>query len=221
MATLSIDGIMLGGQLVTTQSLPVNIRLGINHTRSPPGRLMRAARRGDIPSLIDALKDGCSTEEAHVRGPTALIEASQYSQLPVILALLNAGADVNATYETRDGRRNALYAAASRGNSSAVKLLLGDPRLEYPGCGGPTPLHIAARGGHIATMRALLADSRVDCSALDSEGLSPLEIARRCLPAKAHGRKEILSILQRLGASGLGDDDASYFPTTGSMCVVS
>ena len=66
-----------------------------------------------------------------------------------------------------------------------------------------TPLHLAARGGHIACAKALC-EAGSDVSACDSDQNTPMHFA--CW----RNDREMIQLLVRFGGSGLFSSDASY-----------
>jgi ankyrin repeat protein len=87
-------------------------------------------------------------------GRTALILAAQNGYLPIVAALLDAGAD--AGHEMSDGR-TALILAAQHGHLPIVEALLkagADP--DHATTDGSTALILAAQSGHAAVVEALL-----------------------------------------------------------------
>ena len=67
--------------------------------------------------------------------------------------------------------------------------------------GMQSPLHLAALCGKIGTVRALLADKRVDPNTKRNNGQSPLHTAAW------HGNREIVEMFLAAGAD-LGDEEA-------------
>jgi hypothetical protein len=57
--------VSVAGCDVTLGEVPVRVIVGFNHEPSTNGRVYAAAQIGNIPALIEALDDGCSTQEVH------------------------------------------------------------------------------------------------------------------------------------------------------------
>jgi hypothetical protein len=55
--------VSVAGCDVTLGEAPVRVVIGFNHEPAPKGRLLAAAKSGDIPAMTLALDDGCSTQE--------------------------------------------------------------------------------------------------------------------------------------------------------------
>jgi hypothetical protein len=63
-AAVVLHSVFLAGCNVTLGEAPVRVIVGFNHEPAPAGRVHAAAKANDIPTLTQALNDGCSTEEA-------------------------------------------------------------------------------------------------------------------------------------------------------------
>lgn len=150
------------------------------------------AERGDT-GLILAAREGSAnvfelllqTREVNLdarsrNGDTALMLAAYKGNLTAVRALLDKGAEPNQTGWT------ALHYAASIGNNDIVGLLL--DRSAYIDAESPnqtTPIMMAARGGHILTVKLLL-DEGADVMLKNGAGMTALDFA------KAGGFKDIV-----------------------------
>lgn len=112
--------------------------------------------------------------EAKARnGDTALMIASFTGNRPAVEALLEKGAEVN-----RPGWTPLHYAAAI-GNNEIVRLLL--DKSAYIDAESPnktTPLMMAARGGHILTVKLLL-DEGADATLKNELGMNAIDFAAK------------------------------------------
>lgn len=106
-------------------------------------------------------------------GDTALMIACFKGNRPAVDALLAKGAEVNRPGWTP------LHYAASIGNNELVKILL--DRSAYIDAESPnktTPMMMAARGGHILTVKLLL-DEGADATLKNDLGMSAIDFAEK------------------------------------------
>ena len=143
------------------------------------------AERGDS-GLILALREqsmkvfvvlmnarGVNIDQRANNGDTALMIAAYTANKPAVEALLAKDATVN-----QDGW-TALHYAAAIGDNDIVKLLLDkSAALDAPSPNKTTPIMMAARGGHIYTVKALL-DAGADASLKNDVGMSAIDFAQQ------------------------------------------
>ncbi|RJF95834.1 ankyrin repeat domain-containing protein [Noviherbaspirillum saxi] len=106
-------------------------------------------------------------------GNTALMFASYQGNLQAVKALIAKGAEVNKPGWTP------LHYAASIGNNDIVQLLL--EKSAYIDADSPnktTPIMMAARGGHIMTVKLLL-DEGADASLKNDAGMTAIDFAEK------------------------------------------
>lgn len=106
-------------------------------------------------------------------GDTALMLAAFAGNAAAVRALIQQGAQVNQTGWT------ALHYAASVGNNEIVQLLLDNyAYIDAESANKTTPLMMAARGGHILTVKLLL-DEGADVGLKNNLGLTALDFAKK------------------------------------------
>jgi len=143
------------------------------------------AERGDT-GLILALREGAmrvfdvllhapdiDLERRSRNGDTALMIAAFKTNQTAVQALLAKGAQVNQPGWT------ALHYAAASGHNGIVTLLL--EKFAYIDAESPnktTPLMMAARGGHILTVKLLL-DAGADATLKNEQGKTAIDLARQ------------------------------------------
>ena len=135
--------------------------------------LILAAREGsaDVFALLLQTK-GVNLDARSRNGDTALMLAAYKGNLAAVRALLDKGAEPNQTGWT------ALHYAATVGNNDIVQLLL--DRSAYIDAESPnqtTPIMMAARGGHILTVKLLL-DEGADVTLKNGAGMTALDFAK-------------------------------------------
>ncbi|MDP9108580.1 MAG: ankyrin repeat domain-containing protein [Pseudomonadota bacterium] len=133
------------------------------------------ALREDHPRAAEVLLKaaGLNPEIKARNGDTALMLAAYTGNKPAVEALLNIDAEVNRPGWT------ALHYAAAAGADEIVRLLL--DHFAYIDAESPnrtTPLMMAARGGHILTVKLLL-DEGADATLKNDQGLSAIDLAKK------------------------------------------
>lgn len=120
-----------------------------------------------------------------------LIEAAERGVLPLVKALLDKGADVNA--KEKDGK-TALMGGAYGGSPEIIKALIErGAEVNAKEDEGWTALMVAALKGNLSAVEALL-DKGADVNAQDKSGFTPLMIASR------QGHIEIVRVFLEKGA---------------------
>ena len=142
------------------------------------GRLLAAARNGNVEVVRSLLREGVDVGVARGDGLTALHLAAEGGRLTVADALIAAGAAVDAG--TRIGRYTPLHIAARAGRSAIVLRLLEagtDPNAQTTNS-GVTALHLAAGATGGGPAVAALLDHGADPNAREgSAGQTPLFFA--------------------------------------------
>lgn len=144
---------VINGRLNAAKAL-INRGANLNQDSDFGSPMHLAAMQGHgelIPIL--AGKGGDVNLKSQYKGVTPLIVATTNNDLPVVQALLDAGADKDQLSEGN----NVLHVAAFNGYTELVKLFGKDnPNIDQPHTEGATALALAAAGGHTNTMKALL-----------------------------------------------------------------
>ena len=118
-------------------------------------------------------------EAQSANGDTALMIAAYTSNTPAVEALLAKGAHVN-----RPGWTALHYAAAAGSNDIVSMLLEKSAYIDAESPNKTTPLMMAARGGHILTVR-LLHDEGADATLKNELGMTAIDFASK------HGHQDI------------------------------
>ena len=154
--------------------------------------LMIALREKSMKVFNVLLKArGVNLEVRAKNGDTALMVAAFSKNLPALDALLAHDAEVNQTGWT------ALHYAAAVGNNEIVQRLLdNDAYIDAESPNKTTPLMMAARGGHILTVKLLL-DAGADATLRNDVGMSALDFASK------HDKQDIVEgLTYRLKKAG-------------------
>lgn len=143
----------------------------IEQERGDTGLIL--ALRENSKKVFDVLLQarGINIEASARNGDTALMIAAYKSNKPAVEALLAKDAEVNRPGWT------ALHYASSVGNNDIVQLLL--DKSAYIDAESPnktTPIMMAARGGHILTVKLLL-DEGADATLKNDVGMTAIDFA--------------------------------------------
>ncbi|MBS0619914.1 MAG: ankyrin repeat domain-containing protein [Verrucomicrobia bacterium] len=154
-----------------------------------PGILVLAVEQGEIEKLVENKELAQQWINAQQEGKTLLYRAADKGHLLVCHLLLEWKADPNRL--SGDENCAALHVAAERGNTdlaTIIRLHIEDEDVNVRSGYGATPLHHAARGGHVAMMRWLL-DQGADRMIRNNSNLLPSDIAQ------AFGHHEVIALL--------------------------
>jgi ankyrin repeat protein len=180
-----------------------------------PTTLHTAARIGNVAIVRDLLNAQVDVNQIDSQGLSPLYYAVENSEPEVVELLVQAGANIE--FQDQYGEIPLSLAIEYRDHQS-VKILVDaykkqvdkhDLQLEVL-IERPLTLHIAARTGNVAVVRALLG-VHVNANQLDIEGISPLYYAAE------HGQSEIVQLLVNAGAEIDFQDRAGNTPL---LCAV-
>ena len=151
--------------------------------------LFSAAKVGDVPRIRQLIKDGARVNATDKSGSTALFLSAQQGEVDSARVLLRSGADV----EGRGGAMTPLAAAALRGHTQMVQLLLrAGAAVNAVGMNELTPLMNAVKLNRMDAARALL-KAGASTSGTDRAGDNLLVVAI------TENFPQMLSLLLELG----------------------
>ncbi len=151
---------------------------------------------GDDPGLVKMLlSHGAKLDATDKDGLTPLAIAAQNGKLKSTLALIDAGADVNAPV-AKGGYTPLMLAALSGSSALATSLIEHGARVNAKNAGGVTALMIAAAGNR-TTIAGLLLKSGADLNARSEDGRSALSIAQ------ANNSDAVLKVLEDAARQGV------------------
>jgi ankyrin repeat protein len=206
--TLLLVAILVGNEEVVAallQSEQFDVNAGLIHEDAPTFPLHIAAERGFVSIVKVLLARGANVDAVKPNGGSALCSACQGNQLESVIALLEAGANVDLGMH--DGTTPLHYAALHSSDilerllqkGANVNVTTTSADLE-----GATPLHIAAEFGQLKWVRLLL-QRGANPNALMLNGRTPIvhackegqaEIVKTLLEAGADLRLPLISPLQ-------------------------
>jgi len=161
--------------------------------------LVRAVQERDATTTGLLLEAGVYTEQRDSRGLTPLAIATRHGEAPLIMMLLNARANPNATLA---GNASILGIAAESGNSDVTHLLLAGGA--HPGGllpDGEKILPWAIRSGRLDLVKTLM-KADADPHLKDRHGNPLLHIAMEA------GRRDLMESLLELGADAAATNAA-------------
>ncbi|MFG2915319.1 ankyrin repeat domain-containing protein [Kitasatospora sp. NPDC048298] len=165
--------------------------------------VLEAADRGDVDAVRTALTAGAALEARDAQGRTPLLRAALADRVAVARLLVEAGADVNA----QDSRLNSPWLVTGiTGSVPMLRALLpGGPDLTHRNRYGGVSVIPAAERGHVAYVRAVLAETAVDVDHVNDLGWTAL-LEAVLLGDGGPAHQEIVEVLLAHGADPLLPD---------------
>jgi ankyrin repeat protein len=157
-----------------------------------PDTIFEAINAGDFGRVITHLNKGADVNQSDLFG-TPLHRAASNGQVAIMVALIDAGADLEAIGEPE--KAHPLHAAALSDRPDAVALLIErGASVDARDAAGRTPLMVACSFGSVQAAAALLAD-----------GANPRAIDKAWMDSPIHyaayaGSVELLKLLVAYGA---------------------
>jgi LysM repeat protein len=164
-------------------------------------QLIEASGRGDMPAVVDVLRQGARVDASDDAGNTALIKAAGAGHDSVVGTLLGRGADANLSNAVGE---TALMAAVWNGQVRVVNTLLRHGvELEAKNSDGWSAIFYGAISGHWGSVRSLIQNG-ADVDAVTSRGRSPL------LAAVWNGHVTVARQLVNAGADVNAEDSEGW-----------
>ncbi|KAL9957509.1 hypothetical protein ACROYT_G039148 [Oculina patagonica] len=189
-----------------------SLQQSINETveRNPCKRigLHQACRDGmaDVAErLIRINPSAC--DEYDKDGLTPLHHAARGNFVKIIQLLLDAGADINATATKSCSYMTPLTCASKFNSYDACRALIQNgANMVKKTCNGQSPLHFAARKGHIRIMEILLNEGGIPVNLEDNDKATPLHTAAQA------GQTDVIRKLVLYGGDMALRDNDGYTP---------
>ena len=167
----------VGGHIQVVDRLLKNTSsVGASEYENGRQAIHHAAQEGHLKIIDLLLRNGADVNAEDFEGVTPLSLATERGSLPIVSYLLRNGARADIAHGTT--RRYAIHQAAQEGHEHIARALHGNSAILDPQASdGITPLHIAARKGHLSMLRFFLQHgANVNATDRDS-GLSALHVA--------------------------------------------
>ncbi|MFJ5895807.1 ankyrin repeat domain-containing protein [Streptomyces sp. NPDC093064] len=171
---------------------------------SPTDRaLLDAAHHGDVAAVREALAAGADREAHDEQGRTPLLRAALADEVEAARVLVDAGADVNAQDDRLD---SAWLVTGVTGSVPMMRALLpGGPDLRLTNRFGGVSVIPASERGHVAYVRAVLAETGIDVDHVNRLGWTAL-LEAVILGDGGRTHQEIVEVLLGAGADPLLPD---------------
>jgi ankyrin repeat protein len=165
----------------------------INARTTGGSTALREASIGGATEVVKLLLNHGADTEFGTEGnnDTPLLTAAARSHLPVVIVLLEAGANINA--QQNRGWSALYYSLLEKNEEMAALVLEYSPNIELSTISGVRPLQLAAMNGLNKTLRGLL-DKGAEVDGKDNNGLTALRVTVQ------GGHLEAVQILVKRGA---------------------
>ncbi|MGW5122915.1 ankyrin repeat domain-containing protein [Streptomyces sp. NPDC004069] len=176
----------------------------VKKSPSPADRvLLDAAHRGDADAVREALTTGADREARDEHGRTPLLRAALSDEVEAARVLVDAGADVNAQDDRLD---SAWLVTGVTGSVAMMRALLpGGPDLKLTNRFGGVSVIPASERGHVAYVRAVLAETGIDVDHVNRLGWTAL-LEAVILGDGGRTHQEVVEVLLGAGADPLLPD---------------
>jgi ankyrin repeat protein len=142
-----------------------------------------------------------------------VLECARYGEEEDLLALLNAGADVNYV---DDSGNTALHRAAANGEVGCLKILKSFNAIYKENGSGNSPIHWAAQNAKVEALNFLIENYEVDVLAQNKAGRSALteafdskntEAIEICLGHSSASEERLIDLSNKQGGSVIIEED--------------
>jgi ankyrin repeat protein len=165
--------------------------------------LLDAADRGDVDAVRTALADGAELETRDANGRTPLLRAALADRVEAATVLVAAGADVNAQDDRED---SAWLVTGVTGSVAMMRALLpGSPDVTLTNRFGGVSVIPASERGHVAYVRAVLAETDIAVDHVNRLGWTAL-LEAVILGDGGRTHQEVVEVLLAAGADPLVPD---------------
>ena len=136
--------------------------------------LTEAVRNNDVEAARKAIADGADMEVEVARGMTPVVAATKAENAELAIALIKAGADVNAKDDIEDSAF--LYAGAEGYNEILKATIAAGAQVDSVNRYGGTALIPASEHGHVETIKILI-DAGVPLDHINNPGWTAIHEA--------------------------------------------
>lgn len=139
-------------------------------------RMAVAARTGNLEVVKLLLAAGCNPNYSRFPEYMPLYQAALNGHTEVVRALL-ATPEIRVINACREAEWTELHLVSAAGLTDKVEDLIRFGGVNEKSKLGETPLHLAAKNGHVEVVKLLLANEKIDVNVVDYIGFTPLSVA--------------------------------------------